>query len=439
VNRIAIPYSVRVGDPTDPSKDYVQLPQEMRARVSSLVYEDNVRKADKLTLTIDNYTFDVSDSALFRKKTPLEVTWGYAARQATPRRCRVKGMKGWTVVQVEALGEIVQLNDKTKARVFENKTRSQVVEEIAGEHGYDVVIEDTEVVYPLISQAGLTDAQFIRQLAKKEGFEFFTTRGRSLAPKKAKSKTKSKGGSLGQTIHFHSRDFSQDPMREVVWFSATQGDIITGNFDNDTEGKAGSVALLARNPDTKKDIKAEVASNETAKSTALGPSRDLYVSHMSGATNSVISQPPASSGVAVTAPTSAKTEKEANRKASAAYQNAQKSVLKLSLTLRGDPTISAGILLRVSGIGKRLSGNYYVEKSVHKLDSSGYTTTVDLHRDSHGGYGDQKKDVATKAPVNSKEPDKNAKTLRSREVDKQSGAVSESKTEIVYEPKGGGT
>jgi uncharacterized protein len=433
MSRIAVPFTVRVTDHSKGPDDFVALPKNISDKITEIVFEDHVRRVDKLTLTIDNFHFEISDSALFRKKTGIEVTWGYPGMPARPRRCVVEAMKGWTTVQVEALGELVKMNDKAKTRVFENKTRSQVVAEIADEHGYDSIIEDTEVVYPLIPQTGLTDAQFLARLARKEKFEFFFRIGGSSPSKKSKVKTKSKNpaNASAKTLHFHSRDFHQPPLKEVIWYSSPTGEIISGSFDNDTKNKAGSITAKARDPKTKKDIKQEGSNDKTTGTPALGGERELNVDKVTGATSLATSS--RGSGIAVVVPSSATTDKEAKRQADAAYMKAQKSAFKLNLVLVGDPAITAGVLIRVLGIGRRLSGNYYIEKAVHRINAQSYQTAIECVRDAHGGYGDQKGEEPKQ--VNDKKPDGDPKKLQERSmgVDERTGA----KGTVVWEPKGG--
>jgi len=67
------------------------------------------------------------------------------------------------------------MNKVTRCRTFENLTRADVVRKIAQDNGYGVTrqdIEDTTHLLPVITQARMTDAQLIRRLADREGFEF---------------------------------------------------------------------------------------------------------------------------------------------------------------------------------------------------------------------------------------------------------------------------
>ena len=50
-----------------------------------------------------------------------------------------------------------------------------------------------------------------------------------------------------------------------------------------------------------------------------------------------------------------------------------------SMTLVGDPSLLAGCVVEVSGIGA-FDGNFIISQASHAVSSSGYTTTISLRR-----------------------------------------------------------
>ncbi len=46
----------------------------------------------------------------------------------------------------------------------------------------------------------------------------------------------------------------------------------------------------------------------------------------------------------------------------------------------GLPALRAGVNLRLTGLGKRFDGNYYVTESTHRIDGSGYTTSFSVRK-----------------------------------------------------------
>ena len=46
----------------------------------------------------------------------------------------------------------------------------------------------------------------------------------------------------------------------------------------------------------------------------------------------------------------------------------------------GEPKIKAGKVIKISGLGKTVSGSYYVSGCAHILNSSGYKTHFEVKR-----------------------------------------------------------
>jgi len=47
----------------------------------------------------------------------------------------------------------------------------------------------------------------------------------------------------------------------------------------------------------------------------------------------------------------------------------------------GDPTIRAGQLIRLDGMGPDFSGDYRISTATHSIDTSGYRTTFEAFRE----------------------------------------------------------
>jgi hypothetical protein len=83
-------------------------------------------------------------------------------------------------------------------------------------------------------------------------------------------------------------------------------------------------------------------------------------------------------------PTSAPTAGRAARESAARFRRAERSTVKLSMQVVGDPTLHAKSIVEVRGISGLLSGKYYVTGVKHVVSSSGYTCELKLTRDGQG-------------------------------------------------------
>ncbi len=226
---------------------------DLSERVLSFTFEDSEKKADKLVLTVDNWDLANFDDPVWKKGNILEVSWGYSGEMAPARECVIQKVTGFQQLSVEAHAKSVLMNKLARCRTFENKKRSDVAREVAEENGYGGQLQDIEdsgEVLPLITQARMTDAQFLRQLATREGFEFYVD---------------------FDGLHFHQRRLGQRPVRVFRWYTAPEvGEVIAINIENDVTAKPGAVRVRGRDPLTRRDID-ERGSNATPTRDSLPP------------------------------------------------------------------------------------------------------------------------------------------------------------------------
>lgn len=370
---------------------------DLTSRVLSFVFEDAERKADILRLTVDNWDLSNFDDPIWKKGNILEVSWGFPGHMAPARQCVIQKVTGFQTLTIEALSKAILMHKVAKCRVFENKKRSDVAALIAQENGYSgsaVDIEDSGETLTAITQARQTDAQFIKRLAEKEGFEFYID---------------------FDGFHFHKRRLGQRPVRELHWYTAPEvGELLSINIENDVTAKAGATTLRGRDPLTRKDVTAKGSNAETQRD-SLATTIEV-VDPETGKTH--LEKRNASEDIR---PAAHATEQGAKREADARFRRAQHTTVELSATAIGDPSLLAKTVVQISGIGQRLSGKYYVKEARHKVDSSGYTVEFKAISDGHS----QSAGAASKGNPNTTSPrNPNDTSLEPIEhVDPETGAT----------------
>lgn len=393
------------------------------AEILSFEYQDDEKKTDLLKLTIDNRDLRHFDEAFVMKGQQLIVSWGYPGEMCPDRLVVVQKVSGFFTITVEAQDKGVLAQKETFSRVWENVRRSDVVRIIARDFlGYrddQVIIEETEQVLPVVTQAAQTDGQFLRKLADLEGFEYYVD---------------------ADGLHWHPRRLGQRPIRRLTYYvNPGVGDIIKLNVDDDAKKKHGAVTQAGRDPLAKTDIKATANADNTKRDTTgakqeIGapPPAVTYTQRVdptSGQVTTTYAAPPKtpSDGVsaAATVPSSATTAKDAQTQAAAGFRTSQQSVIKLSGELVGDPFIAAKTILEIDGIGSRMSGRYYLTSVTHKIDSSGYVTSFKAHTDGSGKGGPGGQGKAAKPNQKDAPPDKKndapAPLAMFQKVDPQTG------------------
>jgi phage protein D len=379
---------------------------DLSDKLLSFTYEDAEHKADKVTVTVDNWDLAAFDDPTWKKGNLLEVSWGYPGAMSPTRQVVIQKITGAQVLTIEGQGTSVLMNKVVRCRTFENVRRSDVVRQIAQANGYGPSqqdIEDTGHVLPAISQARMTDAQLVRRLAAREGFEFYVD---------------------FDGFHFHRRRFGQRPTRALRWYTPPEvGEVLSFNIENDVTAMPGAVTVRGRDPLAKRDID-ERGSNATTPRDSLAPVIEI-VDPETGATR--LERRNISEDLRPTAEPSSATAK---READARYRQTQHLTVQLSATVIGDPTLLAKSVIELQGISQRLSGKYYVTEAKHKIDGTGYTIDLKTLRDGHaelGGPPSKGKQNAGSAADN--DPD----VLRPIEVvDPETG-----RTHIEYRPTHG--
>lgn len=384
------------------------------ARVLSLEYEDDEKKADKLSLTIDNFDLANFDDPIWAKGNTVFATWGYPGVMAPERECVIEKVTGFQTLAVTAYAKSMLMNRVTRTRVFENTTRAQVVRTIAAEHGWGTTaqrIDDTEEVFTTITQSRMTDAQFLRHLAHQEGCEFFVD---------------------FDGLHWHPRRLDQAPIRVWTFYvDPGRGDILgEPQLESDVTAKPGRVRVRGRDPRRRQDVTGEASDSTDRRQTRTA------------ATLEVIDPEAGSSsirrlvGSSETRGTSAQSDAQATTEARARRRRAAQSAIKMSIPLIGDPTLVGKSIVELRGFGRRLSGRWYVRTVKHKVEPGGYTMEAKVSTDGTNAAatrsGDGLPDVTTEGQVNRRAARTEGPTPIER-VDGESGRTSVQFTRVGRE------
>lgn len=336
---------------------------EVSDQVIDMEYQDVEYKADKLLLTVDNADLSQFDDPIWRKGNIIIISWGYSDAMSIPRRCQIRKVQGFKQLRVEALGKEIELNVDTKNNVYEHTSRSVVARTIAEQWGFRdealLHIQDTKLVREHIVQAQMTDAQFMRRLAAKEGFEWYIDH---------------------DGFHFHERNFFQRSTRVLIYHDDPElTEISDITVETDVTKRAGSVRVKTHNPTKRRTID-KPADSETEKERGV-------LGSVNEAPGKIEAKVPGFKTTAhnIIKGTTETDESAAQKVAAAHFRKAQQGAVKMNITLIGDPNIHAKSIVELRGVGKRLSGLYYVRGTSHKISAS-YTLSLECVSDGSGGH-----------------------------------------------------
>lgn len=345
-------------------------------------YVDEEKKADKLTLKIDNWNLEQFDSPTWKKGTILEVTFGYPGKMSPIRRAVVQKIKGFRQLSIEAHGMAMVAHKIKRSRVWSNMTLVEIARAIAGQYGAEFGVAggttgdnikidsalDRKVAHRV--QASETDASFLSRLAKRHGLQFYVD---------------------SQGMHFKTRNLEQAPIRSYTWFNG-EGELLDIDIENDVTARAGAVTKKGIDPLSKKVI-THRADNDSTKRAGLAPVIEIIDK------KTLVSSVQPRAAEEHTEHTSEANTVGAKSHAEGKFRETQHRTVKLSFKAVGDPDVMGKRVIEMKGIGKRLSGKYYITSVTHTIDNSGYSMSVKAHTDGHGATGG----VNSKAALNKKE------------------------------------
>lgn len=360
---------------------------DLTDKVTAFEFEDAERKADKLLLKVDNFDLSEFDNPAWRRGNILEFVFGYPGHVSPPRRCVIRRMKGSQVLTIEAHGLAMVMHQVKKSRVWSNMTLAEVARTIAAEYGSDLGVpsgttadnikidEALDKKVPTRHQASQTDAEFLSSLAKRYGLEFYVD---------------------SQGMHFKRRNMKQAPVRVLNWYFEGNGDILSFEIDNDLTRKAGSHTLKGTDPLSKKAI------NHTADNTTTREGLAPVIEIIDPRDGSAVLQKRVDESVGHSGETSIHNMRH---QAEGNYLQTQHTTVHLNAEIIGDPDVTGKRVVEIRGLGKRLSGKYYVREAVHEISAGKvFTTKFKSKTDGTGGYGNL--NVKSKANPNKQDPNK---------------------------------
>jgi len=357
----------------------IDLPAE---RVESFNFEDRSVGVDKLTLQVNNSDLAFFEDPILLPGNKIEFTFGYPSKLSFKRAMKVKVVKGFLRLTVEAYGKESDFHHEKLTKTWKGLSVDEIAAQMAKDMGHTKTsISASNVKRQVVQQSQETYAQFLMRWGARLGCEWFID--------------------VDDTFHFHPRDHQQAPVRTFVWRGAKDRSeiVLTPELEHSVKNKPGSMETVAVDP-KKKKVRKHKASKSNVSTSVLGP-----------ATLVQEAVPFSSKPLRSLSLQAWHNDQHLKETAEAKYRVTQQSQLKLRLPVVGDPTLTAKRVIRLENFGTLLNGNYYVVRAVHKI-SGGYYTDLELRRDAIGKPSNRK-DTSVGAARENRE--KTPKVQRPRE------------------------
>lgn len=343
------------------------------SRVVKMSFEDNEKMVDKAKIQIANYDLRFPDDPTFDRGNTLYLQWGYQGNMSLERELVIVDWTPGTDFMVEAHAQGDLMNRYPVDETYYGLTYAQIAVKIAERNGFgpDVrFIEPSPVVLESEVQHHLTDAQYLRKLAKQLGYVFYVD---------------------VSGLHFHPRDLGQKPRKTLRYFPNERAELLAfPAFEKAPANSTGAVTLKGTDAVTGKPF--TVRGDDTSTKGRPGLATTLEVIDKKTATTALREK----AGKEAIAHTSAPNEAVAKAHAAGLYKKASVPV-KCTARCHGDPQFQAKGVVTIENIGTRLSGAYYCTAATHQIEAGRYEMTLKLVRDGTNGAGG-----AAGTPPNSK-------------------------------------
>lgn len=332
--------------------------------ISKFEYEDDEAKQDVFRITVENPRLKFDSDPRLAQGVKYRVRFGYAGNMSDVKnvviaKARPKYDSQPSITMV-AYGLTKEMNLKASPQNWGPVSSSAVATEIAKRYKFDTDIEDSGDArsQSRTQPAGITDFQFLMQLAKVLNWDFYIE---------------------GTTLHFHHKRYESPASLTFTYLTDARGTLIS--FDPDVSLNAPpSTGVVGAST---KDAKTTAASGVTGAAKKLSVLLDTNVGRGLGLVNA-LGYPKAAdgeSGLRNASPEDAKKVLQAH--GAAAKTKIDMSAIKAQAVMIGDPRIRARTMIRIEGVAPLYTGNWRVSSSKHSLDGSGsYQVQVGLKRDA---------------------------------------------------------
>lgn len=248
-------------------------------------------------------------------------------------------------ISVEGKDYSFLLMKHTYNKIIKEATISDIVEKIMNETYKNtfkkVKIEATDVTYKQVKNQEENDYLFIKSLADKIGYEFFID---------------------NKNFYFQSQ-----PQNQSSAFTLYYGKEILGfKPEMNVEKEISKVKVIGLELSGDKE---RIVGEATLQS-----SEGIFTDASSGI-KSLLKK---LNAIEYEVKEPVKTLEEATKRAKSILENFSKNFFKGEIKSIGIPDLKPGITITLSGLGKRFSRDYYVEKTVHSFSEQGYETTVSV-------------------------------------------------------------
>jgi phage protein D len=334
------------------------LAAEAAAHITEVTVDDAIDAASMFVIRIagsdaqKKETLWADDQSLFSVGNAVEIKMGYRDNLETLMAGEITGLEpDFVLTQLPSLtvrgyDRRHRLMRGRKSRTFLQQKDSDIAAQIASEAGLDCQAEESSAVHEYLLQANQSDWDFLSQRASRIRYEVIvedkTLIFRPAADDESETLTLTMDDDL---LEFHPRLSSCRQLSEVT--------------------------ARSWNPKEKKEIIGRAATgDEVSKMGGQASGAEIIESALGAAAGLEVSRPAA-------------TQAEADEQARSLFNTTLLDLVTGEGLARGRTDIRSGRVIKIDGVGKRFSGQYYVASAIHRYSPHlGYQTHFTFRRNA---------------------------------------------------------
>lgn len=348
MDRFAPQFRVQLG-----GKD---LPADAAADILELAVEEDVDAPGMLTLQLANWDFDRgavkwSDDSQFAEGVDITIAMGYSGQLTQLMTCDIVGLEpdfmadGVNLLSIRGYDRRHRLLRARRTRSFIQIKDSDIASQLGDDAGLTVSATDSTVVHEYVFQNNQSDLEFLQSRAKAIGYEVAVN---------------------DKTLYFRPRPIGQS---ETLTLSMNN-DLIEFHPRLSAISQYSQVSTRGWDPTQKDSILAQSGDgDETAvmgKTTGPSSAKKAF----GDAPLSLSDRP-------------IRTQAEGDSISRGVYNEMALNYITGEGICVGRSDLRAGKVIRMSGLGERFSGLYYVTATVHSWNTRhGYRTAFTVRRNA---------------------------------------------------------
>ncbi len=335
--------------------------REVVRDILSVSYKDNVQEIDSFEISINNWdaetrAFKYSDEKLFDPGTKIELSMGYQGALRTMLKGEVTSLRpafpagGGSTLAVSGLNILHHFRTKQEERTYENKTDSEIAQEIAQrlKVNIETVNASDEPRFKYLIQHNQYDIIFLMERARRVGYDIMVEERTS-----------------GTTLVYRPSTSIHHPAYRLTYGKS----LIEFQPELTIVNQVAQVTVRGWDNVRKQKIEGKAQRSQLA-------TKGVGESAGEGAIDKSIQQ---KEEIVVTRPV--ESQAEADKLAKELLEANAKDLVKATASVPGINDLRAGTVLEIDGVGKRFSGRYFVVSTTHAIGDSGYTTQFECRRE----------------------------------------------------------